>query len=70
MTQIQALLLTFHDIKLAMKRDATLSRALDYVKTGQPKEVSNDVQLHVQRQKELSAENDCLLWGTVVKLAN
>ena len=41
--QIQALPLTFQDIKSAMKCDGTLSRVLDYVKTGWPKEVPNDV---------------------------
>ena len=60
--QIQALLLTFHDIKLATKCDATLSSVLDHVKTEWPKEVPNNVQPYVQRQTELSVENDCLLW--------
>ena len=64
--KIQALPLTFQDIKLAMKRDATLSRVLDYGKTGWPKEVLNNVQPYVQRQTELSVENNCLLWGTTV----
>ena len=67
MGQIQALPLTFQDINLAPKRDATFSRVLDYVKTGWPKGVSNNVQPYVQRQTELSAENDCLLWGTRVQ---
>ena len=53
--------LTFQDIKLATKHDATLSRVLDYVRTGWPKEVPNNIQPYVQRQTELSVENDCLL---------
>ena len=48
--QIQVLPLTFQDIKLATKHDATLSRVLDYIKRGWPKEVLNDVQPYVQRQ--------------------
>ena len=47
--QIQVLQLTFQDIKLATKRDAILSRVLDYVERSWPKEVSNDVQPYVQR---------------------
>ena len=66
MGQIPALPLTFQDIKLATKCDATLSRVRDYVKKGWPKEVPNNVQPYVQRQTELSVENDCLLWETRV----
>ena len=58
------MMIGYRDIKLGIKRDATLSRVLDYVKRGWPKEVPNDVQPYVQRQTELSIENDCLLWGT------
>ena len=64
--QLQALPLTFQDIKLAAKRHATLSRVLDDVKSSWPKEVLNDVQPFVQGQTELSVENDRLLWGTRV----
>ena len=64
--QIQALPLTFKDIKIATKRDATLSKILDLVRTGWTKEVPNDVQPYVQRKAELSVENDCLLLGTRV----
>ena len=64
--QKEALPLTFQDIKLGTKRDATSSTVLDYVKRGWPKEVPNDVQPYVQCQTELSVENDCLLWGTRV----
>ena len=42
--QIQALPLTFEDIKLATKRDAIVSRVLDYIKSDWPKKVENDVQ--------------------------
>ena len=65
-SQIQALPLTFRDIKLATKRDATLSRVLEYVKMTWPKEVPKNVQPYVQHQTELSVENDCLLWRTRV----
>ena len=59
---------TFQDIKLAMKRDVTLSRVLDYIKRGwpSPKEVLSNVQPYVQHQTKLFVENDCLLWGTRV----
>ena len=67
--QIQTFPLAFQDIKLAMKCDGTLSRALDYVKMGWPKEVLNNVQPHVQHETELSVENDCLLWGTRVVIS-
>ena len=59
--QIQALLLNFQDIKLGTKRDATLSRVLEYVRTEWPKEVANNVQPYVQHQTELSVECNCLL---------
>ena len=54
------------DIKLATKRDATLSRVLNYVNTGWLKEVPNSVQPYVQRQTKLVVEYNCLLWGTRV----
>ena len=66
MGQIQALPFTLQDIKLATKRNATLSRVLDYVKTGWLKEVPNNVQPYIQHQTKLSVENNCLLWGTMV----
>ena len=59
--QIQALPLSFKDIKIATKRDATLSKVLDLVRTGWMKEVPNYVQPYVQCKAELSVENDCLL---------
>ena len=64
--QIQALQITFQDIKLAMKCDGTLSRVLDYIKRGWLKEVPNDVQPYVKHQTEQSVENDTLLRGTRV----
>ena len=64
--QIQALPLTFQDIKSATKRYATLSRVLEYVKRVWPKEVPSNVQPYVQRQTELSVENNSLLRGTRV----
>ena len=66
MGQIQALPLTFKDIKLATKHDATLSKVLDLVRTGWMEKVPDDVQPYVRCQAELSIENDCLLWGTRV----
>ena len=62
----QIRVLTFRDIKLASQCDTTLSRVLDYVKRGWPKEVPNDVQLYAQQQAELSVQNNCLLWATRV----
>ena len=64
--QIQALSLTFQDIKLATKHDATSSRVLDCLNTRWPKEVPNNVQPYVQHQTELCVENGSLLWGTKV----
>ena len=42
--QIQALPLTFKDIKVGTKRDATLSKVLELVRMGWTKEVPEDVQ--------------------------
>ena len=64
--QIQALPLTFKDIKIATKRDATLRKVLELVRTGWTKEVPDDVKPYIQRKAELSVENGCLLWGTRV----
>ena len=64
--QTKALRLRAQDIKLAMKRDATLSKVLDLVRTGWTKQVRDDVQPYVQSKAELCIENDCLLWGTRV----
>ena len=61
--QVQALPVTFQEIQQATRRDTSLSKVLQYVQQGWPKQVSKDLQTFLDKQTELSTENDCLLWG-------
>ncbi len=62
-SQVQALPVTFQEIQRATRRDASLSKVLQYVQQGWPQQVTKDLQPFYDRQTELSTENDCLLWG-------
>ncbi len=61
--QVQALPVTFQEVQRATRRDASLSKVLQYVQQGWPQQVTKDLQPFYDRQTELSTENDCLLWG-------
>ena len=61
--QVQALPVTFQEIQQATRRDASLSKVLQYVQQGWPGQVDRELQTFFDRQTELSTENDCLLWG-------
>ena len=61
--QVQALPVTFQDIKNATRRDPVLSKVIDYVRKGWPKQTPEIVQPYASRQTEFTIENGCLLWG-------
>ena len=57
---------TVQDIEQATRRNATLGKVYKYVQQGWPKQVSEELLLHSNRETELSTENRCLLWGIQV----
>ena len=61
--QIETLPLMAAQLKTATARDPDLSKVLTYTKTGWPLKVPPVLLPYWNRRKELSVENDCMLWG-------
>lgn len=62
-SQIEALPVTSQSIRQATKKDALLSKVFQYTKYGWPRQVPGELCPFSSRQRELSIEDDCLLWG-------
>ena len=55
---------TARDIADATKKDPVLSKVLQLVKCGWPRQVQKEaLQPYFKRRFELSVEQDCVLWG-------
>ena len=61
--QIQALPVTFEQVQIQTKQDPLLKKLSQYVMQGWPKEVDDDLKPYHKREKEISLEHGCLLWG-------
>ncbi len=61
--QIEALPVTSQQVQMATRRDPTLSKVMDYVKSGWPQKVTPDLQPYFNRRLEIGIENGCLMWG-------
>ena len=64
--QFQALPVTFKEIRTATRRDSILSKVVNYVLKGWPKQSSEELRHHFRRKEEYTMENGCLLWGARV----
>ena len=63
---LQASPVSFAQIRRWTARDPVMSRVLQYVLQGWPATVEDGLQPYFRRKKELSVENNCLLWGARV----
>ena len=54
------------DHKPATRRDPVLSKIVDYVRRGWPKQVPDNIQPYLSKQEEITIESGCLLWGIQV----
>ena len=61
--QIEALPVTSQQVQTATRRDPTLSKVMNYVKSGWPQKVTPDLQPYFNRRLEIGIENGCLMWG-------
>ena len=66
MGQFKALPVTFKAIKMVTRHDPVLSKVVDYVLKGWPKQPSVEVRPYFRCKEEYTIENGCLLWGTRV----
>ena len=63
LSQIQALPVTCNQVQAATRRDPVLSKIVDYVRRGWPKQVPDNIQPYLSKQEEITIESGCLLWG-------
>lgn len=61
--QLEALPLTSAVVKRETRRDPILSEVYDYTMTGWPANYSKEVRPYLQRKDEITAHQECLLWG-------
>ncbi len=61
--QIEALPVTYVQLRAATRRDPLLSRVLLYTQRGWPQEVPEMLNPYYRRRDELTIENQCVLWG-------
>ena len=64
--QIQALPVTASHLQKATRCDPVVSRVLHYTRDGWPNTVPDELRPFWTRRTELTAEGDCLMWGTRV----
>lgn len=64
--QVQALPVTFDEVKTHTYRDPILKTVSDYVVNGWPEKVPKELQPFQTRKQEISIEDGCLLWGVRV----
>ena len=64
--QMQAWPVTVEQLKVATKRDAILSKVVQYTCTSWPACVPETMASFQRKKEELSVENGCLLWGVRV----
>ena len=63
MAQIQSLPVTATDVQMATRSDPILSKIFQYVRSGWPRKVHQDLQPYKIRQDELGLEGGSLMWG-------
>ena len=51
------------NIATETRKDTILAQVCEYVMTGWPNYVSNELKLYFMKRNELSMEQGCLLWG-------
>ena len=61
--QVQALPVTFQQIRSATRRDPVLSKVTTYARTGWPDKVPEVFKPYHSRQHEIGLESGCLMWG-------
>ena len=62
LTQTQALPVTCNQVQAATRRDPILSKIVDYMRRGWPKQVPDSIRPY-QSKQEITIESECLLWG-------
>ena len=62
-TQVQALPVTFQQIRSATRRDRVLSKFATYARTGWPEKVPEVLKPYHLWQYEFGVESGCLMWG-------
>ena len=63
LSQIQALPVTCNQVQVAIRRDPILSKIVDYVRRGWPKQVPDNIRPYQSKQEEITIESGCLLWS-------
>ena len=63
LAQIQALPVTCNQIQTATRCDPILSKIVDYVRRGWPKQVPDNIRPYQSKKEEITIESGCLLWG-------
>ena len=66
MAQIQALPVTYKNIKKCSQKDPVLSKVIRYLKSGWPAKMSDELKPYHSKRFELTMEGGVLLWGTRV----
>ena len=61
--QVQALPLTFQDIKKATRRDKVLSKITVFVQEGWPNHIDEELKPYNTWQAKIGIEGGCLMWG-------
>ena len=66
MAQIQALPVTYKNIRKCSQKDPVLSKVILYLKSGWPTQISDELKSYHSKRLELTMEGGVLLWGTRV----
>ena len=61
LSQIQALPVACNQVHTATRRDPILSKIVDYVRRGWPKQVPDNIQPYQSKQEEITIESGCKL---------
>ena len=61
--QVQALPVTFQQVRSATRRDPVLSKVATYARTSWPDKVPEELKPYYSRQHEIGLESGCVMWG-------